>query len=137
MLNFRFVNDCCNKCVSFIINIQLSVLDEAAHTHPNCWWWIKTDGCDLVSGLGESVRGEWSRDVDLNDGAVQKLYTDYRQQLDFVTSIGAEGKSDHASMKEDLQLLKQRTLQDVNFVTTSECGYTRINVHYASFKCSS
>ena len=36
--------------------VQVSVLDEASRTHPNVWWWIKADGCDLVEGLGESTK---------------------------------------------------------------------------------
>ena len=48
------------------------MLDETARLHPNTWWWIKADGVDLVSGLGESVRGEWSGDVDLNNGNFSK-----------------------------------------------------------------
>lgn len=45
------------------------MLDEAVQSHPNAGWWVKkADGTDLVSGLGESIRGEWSGDVDLNDG---------------------------------------------------------------------
>jgi len=29
------------------------------------------DGCDVVSGLGESTRHIWSADVDLADGKLQ------------------------------------------------------------------
>ena len=31
---------------------QTAILDEAHKVHPNSQWWIKADGCDLVSGLG-------------------------------------------------------------------------------------
>ena len=45
------------------------MLDSAASVGgPNTWWWLKGDGCDLVSGLKESVRLEWSGDVDFNTG---------------------------------------------------------------------
>ena len=53
--------------------MQYSVLEEAAHAHPNAWWWIKADGADLLSGLGESVKGEWSGDVDLNDSGFTEV----------------------------------------------------------------
>jgi len=49
--------------------------------------WIKADGADLLSGLGESVKGEWSGDVGLNDGYTQQLYKSYRKQLDFLDGI--------------------------------------------------
>lgn len=42
--------------------------------HPDSWWWVKADGVDLVPGLGESMRREWSGDVDLNDGSLQEQY---------------------------------------------------------------
>ena len=50
------------------------MLEEANAAHPSAWWWIKADGADLLSGLGESVKGEWSGDIDLNDGSIQQLY---------------------------------------------------------------
>ena len=46
------------------------MLDEAAKHHPNPWWWLKADGCDITSGLAESMRGVWTGDVDLNDGGL-------------------------------------------------------------------
>ena len=95
-------------------------MDEAARVHPESWWWIKADGCDLVSGLGESVRGEWNGDVDLNDGAISHLYNEYQQHLDFVTSIGGEKRSDHVSLKNDLCRLKQHMAEDIEFVTKSK-----------------
>lgn len=51
--------------------IQTHSLDEAAIQHPDVWWWIMGDGCDVVSGLGESTRHIWSGDVDLADGKLQ------------------------------------------------------------------
>ena len=41
------------------------------------YWWIKGDACDVVSGLGESVKGEWSGNIDLNDGKLKSLYDQY------------------------------------------------------------
>ena len=40
----------------FII-LQTNVLDEGAKHHRDSWWWVKADGCDLISGLAESTRG--------------------------------------------------------------------------------
>ena len=31
------------------------VLNVAAKHHPNEWWWLKGNGCDLVVSLGESM----------------------------------------------------------------------------------
>ena len=76
--------------VSPLQPVQCSVLEEATCAHPNAWWWIKADGVDLLSGLGESVTGEWSGDVDLNDGSTQQLYKSYRKQLDFLDGISVK-----------------------------------------------
>ena len=37
---------------------------------------------DVVSGLGDSYDGRWSRDVDLNDGSLQKLFEEYTCRLE-------------------------------------------------------
>ena len=44
------------------------MLHKALESDPNTRWWIKGDGVDVVKGLCESVKGQWSRDVDLNYG---------------------------------------------------------------------
>ena len=57
------------------VYLQVSVLDQAASVHPDSSWWIKADGVDVLPGLGESMRMEWSGDVDLNDGALQRQHS--------------------------------------------------------------
>ena len=64
------------------------MLDEAAWAHPRSWWWLKADGADLVSGLGESVAGIWSGDVDIADGALERAHKSYDQQLQFMGQLG-------------------------------------------------
>ena len=54
---------------------------------PNVEWWIKSDGCDVVSGLTESVNHQWSGDVDLGDGCVQKQHTDYLKRIEHVNGL--------------------------------------------------
>ena len=44
-------------------DVQTIALDEAAQAHPESWWWLKTDGCDIVKGLKESTKLQWSGDV--------------------------------------------------------------------------
>ena len=99
-------------------HVQYSVLEEATCAHPNAWWWIKADGVDLLSGLGESVKGEWSGDVDLNDGSTQQLYKSYRKQLDFLDGISV--KVDDCNLKRDIEMLRQQTVQYIDFVSASE-----------------
>lgn len=45
--------------------IQGEVLDEAVRALPNATWWVKSDGSDVIHGLTESVKKEWSGDVDM------------------------------------------------------------------------
>ena len=68
--------------------MQLSILDESVRAHPNTWWWIKADGVDLVSGLGESVTGVWSGDVDMGDGQLQAAYQLHQERLHFLSGLG-------------------------------------------------
>ena len=52
----------------------MATLDEASRLHPNARWWIKADGCDIISGLEESLRLEWNGDVDFGTSEVHVLY---------------------------------------------------------------
>ena len=56
--------------------------------HPESWWWVKADGCDIVRGLKESVKMEWSGDVELNDGKVAMLHAEYKSRLRFLQDVG-------------------------------------------------
>ncbi len=76
------------------------MLDEASIHHPDAWWWLKADGCDVVSGLAESTRGIWSGDVDLNDGDVERQYKKYQDRLLVI---------------QNLQLKMQQTAKDYAF----------------------
>ena len=66
---------------------QTHVLDEAVKCHPDEWWWVKADGCDLNSGLAESTRGVWTGDVDFNDGALDKQYRKYNDRLHAINDL--------------------------------------------------
>ena len=81
------------RLILFCSHVQLKVLDAAASAHTNCWWWIKADGVDVVAGLGESLRLQWSGYVDLCDGELQTQYQLYRNRLaspcfNFISSVG-------------------------------------------------
>ena len=70
-------------------HVQFKVLDAAASAHTNSWWWIKVDGVDVVAGLGESLRLQWTGDVDLCDGELQKQYQLYRKRLAFIQALAS------------------------------------------------
>ncbi len=102
----------------FLHTLQYTVLDQAALVHPNAQWWIKADGTDVAEGLGESVRGEWSGDVDLPDGKLQKQFEKYVKQLKFISVIGLEARQSRLNILEDLTLVKGELLQDLTFVSS-------------------
>lgn len=45
------------------------------------------DGCDLVSGLQESVRLQWNGDIDFGDGDIQLMHNMYLSRLKRVDMI--------------------------------------------------
>lgn len=86
----------------------MHVLQEAKASDPHARWWIKGDGVDVVKGLWESTRGQWSGDVDLGDGQLQLLYQKYQERLGRAKELGLE---QHTAA--DLEADLTRTLKDV------------------------
>ncbi len=54
---------------------------------PDDEWWIKSDGCDVISGITESMRLEWGGDVDLGDGKLQAQRKEYLDQISLVKGL--------------------------------------------------
>ena len=69
---------------------QLATLDHASKVHPKTMWWIKADGCDIVSGLKESLNVEWNGDADYGTTVVQNLYDLYRARLNSLDCLSLE-----------------------------------------------
>ena len=92
-------------------------MDEAHRTHPNAWWWVKADGCDLVSGVCESTKLEWSGDVDLNDGDLQKLYEVYRRRLAFIVGVGVGDRVTPALIVDDLSTCSHQLAEYMLFIS--------------------
>ena len=76
---------------------------------PNVEWWIKSDGCDVVSGLTESVNHQWSGDVDLRDGRVQKQHADYLKRIELVNGLNHQKQQ----RIDTLQTIKQSLQKDL------------------------
>ena len=64
---------------------------------------MKADGCDLVSGLEESVRHEWNGDVDLGSGELQILYDQYMHRLTSLLSLLS------SSLQDRVRVLQQES----------------------------
>lgn len=95
------------------------MLDRAVATFPpSTSWWIKGDAVDLVEGLCESVRGEWSGDIDLSDGQLQQMFQQYQGRLQFINKIGLDER-DHSLILTDVQQVQQSLESDLEFLTES------------------
>ena len=70
----------------------------------------------MVKGLGESMRGQWSGDADLNDGCLNTLYQEYKQRLKFAAEIGIGDHGTPQVLEHDLQATFQELAQDLAFL---------------------
>jgi len=92
----------------------VAILDDAARSHPDSWWWLKADGCDINK---ESVQQKWSGDVDLNDGQVEKQYEAYQKRLDSAKKLGLE---DWNKTEDQLQMLLNDLTKDLDFLNSGQ-----------------
>ena len=63
-----------------------------------------------MPGLCESVQMQWSGDVDLNNGELQKSYQAYRSKLDFVSGVGLGSRRGRVAIYEDLREIHSQLL---------------------------
>lgn len=96
--------------------IQVEALKTAKRHNPNGQWWIKADACDVRAGVMESMRHEWSGDVDLGDGQLQALHQQYMELLDFVKGSGLNRRKPSAEIVKDLTQLMTTFQNDVEFL---------------------
>ncbi|KAL9977418.1 hypothetical protein ACROYT_G014818 [Oculina patagonica] len=57
--------------------IQMEAIKELSKCNPKGHYYIKGDGTDVKARLQESMRKVWNGDVDLLDGKLQNLMTEY------------------------------------------------------------
>ena len=111
------------------------VLDEASKHHPNDCWWVKADGCDLVSGLSESMAGIWHGDVDLNDGALEREYNAYKDRLQEIDKLKVHSNISRSQLIVQLNSIMRDVNKDREFVHTGMCIIFFCYEH--AFSCSS
>ena len=92
------------------------MLHKAFESDPNTRWWIKGDGVDVVKGLCESVKGQWSGDVDLNDGQLDVLYQEYQLQLNTAKQIGLRERKSNCLIHVDLSAVLQQLVEELEFL---------------------
>ena len=98
----------------------MEVLREAKRVHPDAWWWVKADGCDIVGGLEESMKKEWSGDIDLNDGAANKLHQDYMESLRFLAAVGIRARRARDVLLLDLKHLQADLEIHLTYLSSSK-----------------
>ena len=96
--------------------IQTSALSHIHKINPQARWWIKADATDIKAGLRESVKKEWSGDVDWGDGQVKDLHEKYLAYLHFARNIGGKPRHTHALIKADLQRAVQNFPEELLFL---------------------
>lgn len=94
---------------------KTSVLESAVHSDPNAWWWIKADGVDVLKGLCESTKGQWSGDVDLNNGQLQLLYKQLQDRLQWIKLIGLNERRHTETIISDLKVATNYLVTDLEF----------------------
>jgi hypothetical protein len=87
------------------------------NAYPNGKWWLKADGTDIQEGLKESMRNEWSGDVDLGDGTLGIKYSKYLEYLKLVHNIGLKDRASSDNIKEDLQQMCSQLSTESEFLT--------------------
>jgi len=96
------------------------MLEQAHAAHPDAHWWIKGDGCDIVSGLKESVTHQWSGDVDFNDGQVQKAHEKYSQHLQFIQGLGLGARRSRSAILVDLKSVEESLKTDLDLLVSGK-----------------
>jgi cell division protein ZapA (FtsZ GTPase activity inhibitor) len=96
------------------------MMKEAFNSDPDVWWWVKGGGADVVKGVGESVRGIWSGDVDLNDGALDDLFLEYQKVLGETAQIGLGQRQHTAAISEDLTVAMGNLENYLTFISHSQ-----------------
>ena len=69
-----------------------------------------------MSGLGTSVSGIWSGDVNLGDGLLQKACDSHKSRIEFLSKLGGTHEVNLAEIVEQLTLAKVQMTEDIDFV---------------------
>ena len=75
---------------------------------------------DVVKGLGTSVRGEWSGDVDLNDGKLSSLYQNFKDRMKAASKIGLGENGTQQAIESDLTSSLRQLDDDLIFLNSGK-----------------
>ena len=88
------------------------------------------DGCDIVGGLKESMKNEWSGDADFNDGTVHKLHQKYTKSLRFLAIVGVRARSVHDVLMSDFKHLQSNLEIHLTHLSSSGHNFVVENMLY-------
>ena len=84
---------------------------------------------DVVKGIRELVRGDWSGDVDLNDGAVNTSFQEYHGVLRETAQIGLGQRRQSTAITEDLTAAMENLKDHITFIRQSKLLKVMITVN--------
>ena len=73
-----------------------------------------------MKGLKESTKGEWSGDVDKNDGSLSKLFQEYQSRILVAGKIGLGDRCSPQCIEADLHATLHLLDSDLTFVHSGE-----------------
>ena len=79
---------------------------------------VKANGCDLVSGLAESVSEIWHGDVDLNNGELEAQYTAYQSRFQDIRNLTMATYPDRLGLCQQLGFFIHDIENDLEFLHT-------------------
>ena len=109
-----------NNIYKSLFYVQKAALYCAATSSPDAHWWIKADGCDITRGLTESQKGKWGGDVDLCDGHLQALYSEYQSVLQESDTLGQIEPLTVQVVLTQLENVRGTILQEISFIVQGE-----------------
>lgn len=104
--------------------LQKEILHQAHISNPTARWCIKADWTDIITGIQESVKGDWSGDIDLNDGNAQAHKQRVTERIQLVKNIDQTDGSSLHCMKQVYNDLSD----DDNFLS---CGKSIVSYYSA------
>ena len=69
--------------------------------------------------MNVSVRGEWSGDIDLNDGKLHQMFLEYQGHLESIKEIGLSDSREVEPIVLDLTREKQKMEEELELLTSS------------------
>ena len=84
-------NVACRYSSCLLCIFQEAALEVLKSANPDGRFWLKLDGTDVKACLMESVKGVWNGDVDLGDGKLQQLRSEYENRLQVFKVLSKSG----------------------------------------------